>query len=122
MQAIPVADCWRARPQLFQLALCVCLGAPIPELDVSGGVACGACVMTHDKYGRHPSLCMRGNRSYLLTERHDGFQRAVQRALWFARVTTCAVGTRRNYFGSANPPINKELRADLLTSRVHALL
>ena len=78
VQAIPVADCWRARPRLFQLALCVRLGVPIPELDVSGGVACGACGMTHDKYGRHPSLCMRGNRSYLWTERHDG-QRAVQR-------------------------------------------
>ena len=23
VQAIPVADCWRARPRLFQLALCV---------------------------------------------------------------------------------------------------
>ena len=44
----------------FQLALCVRLGVPIPELDVSCGMACGACGMTHDKHGRHPSLCMRG--------------------------------------------------------------
>jgi hypothetical protein len=33
VQAIPVADCWRARPRLFQLALCVRLEVPIPELD-----------------------------------------------------------------------------------------
>ena len=52
-------------------------------------------------------------------ERHDGFQRAVQRALWFARVATRAVGTR-NYFGSANPP-NKELRVDLTCMYYHGI-
>ena len=59
--------------------------------------------------------CVRGETGrtcYLWTERHDGFQRAVQRALWFARVTTRGVGTR-NYFGSANPP-GIVLRADLV--------
>ena len=48
VQAIPVADCWRARPRLFQLALCVRLGVPIPELDVSGGVWCGMWRMWDD--------------------------------------------------------------------------
>ena len=28
VQAMPVADCWRARSRLFQLALCVRLGVP----------------------------------------------------------------------------------------------
>ena len=42
------------------------------------------------------------------------------RAMWFARVTARAVGTRaRDYFGSANPPL-KKLRADIVC--VHALL
>ena len=27
------------------------------------------------------------------TDRHDGFQRAVQRAMWFTRLATRAVGT-----------------------------
>ena len=49
----------------------------------------------------------------------DGFQRAVQRALWFVRVTTRAVGTR-NYLSSANPP-NKELRADLVCMHYHGM-
>ena len=38
VQAMPVADCWRARSRLFQLALCVRLGAPIPELGRGGEV------------------------------------------------------------------------------------
>jgi hypothetical protein len=66
--------------------------------------------------------CVRGETGrtcYLWTERHDGFQRAVQRALWFARVTTRAVGMW-NYFGSANPP-NKELRADHVCMHYHGM-
>ena len=40
VQAVPVADSWRARPRLYQLALCMRLGVPIPELAVAGGVLC----------------------------------------------------------------------------------
>ena len=107
-----MADSWRARPRLYQLALCMRLGVPIPELAVAGGVLCKGCGTLHDEWGRHPSCCAKGNRSYLWTDRHDGFQRAVQRAMWFARLTARAVGTK-DYFGSANPP-DKKLRADLV--------
>ena len=53
MQAIPVADCWRARPRLFQLAVCVRLEVPISELDVSGGVACSACGSSRGGFIEH---------------------------------------------------------------------
>ena len=119
VQAMPVADCWRARSRLFQLALCVRLGVPIPELGRGGEVVCGGCGAGQDMYGRHPSACSKGNRSSLWTDRHDGLQRALMRARWFARVTARAVGTR-DYFGSANPPLNK-LRADIICMHYYGM-
>ena len=53
------------------------------------------------------------------TGRHDGLQRALIRAMWFARVTARAVGTR-DYFGSANPPL-KKLRADIVCMHYYGM-
>ena len=63
----------RARPRLFQLALCVRLGVPLAELGVDGEVVvCKGYGAGHDRYGRHPSSCTKGNRSSLWTDYHDG--------------------------------------------------
>ena len=55
----------------------------------------------------------------LWTDRHDGLQCALMRAMWFARVTARAVGTR-DYFGSANPPL-KKLRADIVCMHYYGM-
>ena len=126
MQAVPVADHWRARSRAFQLALRLRLAAPIPELAVAAGeppVKCG-CGQDHDPYGRHPSSCKRGNVDYRWTDRHDALERAVLRALRSLGATARRVG-RKNYFGSAAPigsdGKRKELYADIILPGYHGL-
>jgi hypothetical protein len=112
----------RARPRLFQLALCVRLGVPLAELGVDGEVVvCKGYGAGHDRYGRHPSSCTKGNRSSLCldADRHDGLQRALMRATWFARVAARAVGAH-DYFGSANLPL-KKLRAEIVCMHYYGM-
>ena len=82
---LPVVPALRALPGVFRLALCVRLGVALPELQPlsAGGVVCGACGAMHDAFGRHPSVCSRGNSEHLWTERHDVLQDAL---IWVARV------------------------------------
>ena len=113
MQVVPVSEWWRARSRYFQLALCLRLRVGLPELDVLPPVACRGCGGAHDKLGRHPSACKRGNRSSLYTGRHDHVQSAWLHVMRMMRVSGARAVGKRDYFGSAVPP-GKRLYPDII--------
>ena len=101
--AFPVNQWLTARGRHYQLALCVRLGAIIPDLSRWPGeeVRCGGChEHTHDAYGCHPSVCKAGNRGALWTKRSGALERAIVGALW-AKGQAARLTGGINWFGQA---------------------
>ena len=112
LDCIPVCAARRAVPSQYRLALAMRLGVVLTEVaEVSALERRCGCGLIHDIYGRHPSLCSRGNRESLWTVRHDALQYAVQavaravgraahvvgrQASWFSGAALAAVGRARD--------------------------
>ena len=96
------------------MALCLRLGAVLPELVPVRGVRvrCGGCTEELDEFGFHPGICRGGNRHSLWTIRHDAGQMAiilVSRRMGYA-VQAVSVGAG-NWFGAAGYRAGRSARS-----------
>ena len=103
LDVLPLSVEQRATPEHYRLALAMRLGVRLPEVEVA--IAAGRardcpCGSVHDVYGRHPSVCRRGNRAGLWTTRHDALQWAILAVARMVGRAAHAVG-RRNWFSAA---------------------
>ena len=101
---------------MFQLGLCMRLGAPISDVAERPGARC-VCGDLHDAGGWHPSVCRRarGNRDGAWTTRHDALQWALVWVLRRLRGQAQAVG-KRQMFGSASfTHAGRALHADIVS-------
>ena len=114
LAVFPLTRWTTARGRDYQLALCLRLGAVLPELVPVRGVRvrCGGCTEELDEFGFHPGICRGGNRHSLWTIRHDAGQMAiilVSRRMGYA-VQAVSVGAG-NWFGAAGYRAGRSARS-----------
>ena len=118
LSAFPVTVYTTGRARHFQLALCMRLGMPLPELLPVDGVAvrCGCEAADHDEFGFHPGVCRSGNRLSLWTQRHDAVEQMLVYVLrrLGVRAQVCSHGSG-SWFGAAGlSPSGGFRRADVV--------
>ena len=96
---LPLTERAREFPDVFRIALCLRLGAPIAEL-AEREYACPSCNQPLDAFGFHPGTCKKGNIGYAWTLRSDVLEGAIAYVAQRMNVHAVRVGNA-NWFGMA---------------------
>ena len=87
------------RPEVYRIALCLRLGAPLTELQLRPH-RCPSCDAPLDVYGFHPGTCKRGNTGYAWTIRSEKLEGSLAYVARRMGVHAVRVGNA-NWFGAA---------------------
>ena len=88
------------RPEVYRIALCLRLGAPLHELQFRQQHRCPSCDAPLDVYGFHPGTCKKGNTGYAWTIRSERLEGALTYVARRMGVHAVRVGNA-NWFGAA---------------------